>query len=108
MNIEVQTLIPLFVALPLAVALLIQLLAHGRPLVSEWLVNTTMLALVLMTCFTIGRTERKMGMRGIPTCELFFENCRVPAENMIGEVNRGFMAASNSIMSMRLPFSRFL
>jgi multicomponent Na+:H+ antiporter subunit D len=56
MNIEVQTLIPLFVALPLAVALLIQLLAHGRPLVSEWLVNTTMLALVLMTCFTIGRT----------------------------------------------------
>ena len=56
MNIEVQTLIPLFVALPLAVALLIQLLAHGRPHVSEWLVNTTMLALVLMTCLTIGHT----------------------------------------------------
>lgn len=43
--------------------------------------------------FTIGRTERKMGMRGIPTCELFFENCRVPDENRIGEVNGGFKAA---------------
>ncbi len=43
--------------------------------------------------FTIGRTERKMGMRGIPTCGLFFENCRVPAENIIGEENRGFMTA---------------
>jgi alkylation response protein AidB-like acyl-CoA dehydrogenase len=43
--------------------------------------------------FTIGRAERKMGMRGIPTCELFFENCRVPDENRIGEVSGGFKAA---------------
>ncbi|MEE9255618.1 MAG: acyl-CoA dehydrogenase family protein [bacterium] len=43
--------------------------------------------------FSIGRHERKMGMRGIPTCELFFENCRIPAGNLIGEVNRGFMTA---------------
>ena len=56
MNIDVQTLIPLFVALPLAVALLIQLVARGRPVIAEWLANTAMLALVLMSCYTIGRT----------------------------------------------------
>jgi len=37
MNINVQTLIPLFVALPLAVALLIQLLARRRPVLAEWM-----------------------------------------------------------------------
>jgi len=56
MNINVQTLIPLFVALPLAVALLIQLLARRRPVLSEWMASTAMLALVVMSCYTIGRT----------------------------------------------------
>ena len=31
----------------------------------------------------------KLGMRGSNTCELVFENCLVPAENVLGEVNRG-------------------
>ncbi|MEJ2764924.1 isovaleryl-CoA dehydrogenase [Photobacterium sp. MCCC 1A19761] len=31
----------------------------------------------------------KLGMRGSNTCELVFENCRVPAENLLGELNRG-------------------
>ncbi|MBE4587652.1 isovaleryl-CoA dehydrogenase [Vibrio navarrensis] len=31
----------------------------------------------------------KLGMRGSNTCELVFENCRVPAENVLGEINRG-------------------
>ena len=43
--------------------------------------------------FKVGRHERKMGMRGIPTCELFFENCRVPIENQIGEDRTGFKTA---------------
>lgn len=43
--------------------------------------------------FKVGRHERKMGMRGIPTCELIFENCRVPIENQIGEVGTGFKTA---------------
>ena len=55
MNGNIQVLIPLFVALPLAVALLIQLLARGRPVLGEWLANTAMLALVVMSCCTIGR-----------------------------------------------------
>jgi multicomponent Na+:H+ antiporter subunit D len=51
-----QVLIPLFVALPLAVSLLIQLVARGRPALAELLANATMLALVLMTCYAIGDT----------------------------------------------------
>ncbi len=41
----------------------------------------------------IGPPERKMGMRGIPTCGLFFNNCRIPAGNIIGGENRGFRTA---------------
>jgi len=56
MESNIQVLIPLFVALPLAVSLLIQLVARGRPALAEWLANATMLALVLMACYTIGDT----------------------------------------------------
>jgi len=56
MNDNIQVLIPLFVALPLAVSLLIQLVARGRPTLAEWLANATMLLLVLMTCYAIGRS----------------------------------------------------
>ena len=31
----------------------------------------------------------KLGMRGSDTCELVFENCEVPAENVLGEVDKG-------------------
>ena len=31
----------------------------------------------------------KLGNRGSGTCELVFENCKVPAENVLGEVNKG-------------------
>ena len=40
--------------------------------------------------FTPGRNEEKMGLRGSVTSELFFENCRVPAENLLGRENEGF------------------
>jgi alkylation response protein AidB-like acyl-CoA dehydrogenase len=43
--------------------------------------------------FRIAPPERKMGMRGIPTCGLFFDNCRIPKENVIGEVGGGFKCA---------------
>lgn len=56
MNDNIQVLIPLFVALPLAVSLLIQLVARGRPVVAEWLANATMLLLVLVTCYAIERS----------------------------------------------------
>jgi alkylation response protein AidB-like acyl-CoA dehydrogenase len=38
--------------------------------------------------FSVGKPFRKMGMRGSPTAELFFENCRVPAENLVKGENR--------------------
>jgi butyryl-CoA dehydrogenase len=37
-----------------------------------------------------GRKLEKMGVRGSPTSELYFEDCRVPASNILGEENRGF------------------
>jgi butyryl-CoA dehydrogenase len=40
--------------------------------------------------FEAGRDEDKMGLRGSVTSELFFENCRIPAENLLGTENEGF------------------
>jgi alkylation response protein AidB-like acyl-CoA dehydrogenase len=41
--------------------------------------------------FSPGRKENKLGMRGSETAELIFDNCRVPVENVIGEVGEGFI-----------------
>lgn len=46
---------------------------------------------------TVGGSVRKMGMRGIKSVDLFFEDLRVPAENMIGEEGMGFKNAMNSL-----------
>ncbi len=43
--------------------------------------------------FTVGKLEKKMGIRGSPTVELAFENCRVPVANMLGEEGQGFKIA---------------
>jgi alkylation response protein AidB-like acyl-CoA dehydrogenase len=40
--------------------------------------------------FKPGRDEKKMGLRGSVTSELFFEDCRIPAENLLGEESQGF------------------
>lgn len=42
-----------------------------------------------MPGFSIGQKLDKLGMRGSPTAELIFENCKVPAENLVGEENKG-------------------
>jgi alkylation response protein AidB-like acyl-CoA dehydrogenase len=41
--------------------------------------------------FRPGRKENKLGMRGSETAELIFEDCRVPAENILGEIGDGFV-----------------
>ena len=41
--------------------------------------------------FSVGKEIEKMGNRSSPTSELIFEDCEVPAENMLGEENKGFM-----------------
>ena len=43
--------------------------------------------------FKVGKLEKKMGIRGSPTCELIFENCEVPAENLLGAEGTGFRTA---------------
>ncbi len=43
--------------------------------------------------FSAGKKENKLGMRASETTELIFDNCRVPAENLIGEVGKGFSQA---------------
>lgn len=43
--------------------------------------------------FKVGKREKKMGIRGSPTVELVFENCEVPAENLLGNEGEGFKIA---------------
>ncbi|MCV7219387.1 acyl-CoA dehydrogenase [Mycolicibacterium elephantis] len=43
--------------------------------------------------FTVGAKEKKMGIKGSPTTELYFEDCRIPADRIIGEEGTGFKTA---------------
>jgi alkylation response protein AidB-like acyl-CoA dehydrogenase len=43
--------------------------------------------------FVVGPKERKMGIKGSPTTELYFEDCRIPGDRIIGEPGTGFKTA---------------
>jgi alkylation response protein AidB-like acyl-CoA dehydrogenase len=43
--------------------------------------------------FTVGPKEKKLGIKGSPTTELYFENCRVPGDRIIGDPGTGFKTA---------------
>jgi alkylation response protein AidB-like acyl-CoA dehydrogenase len=47
--------------------------------------------------FSISKLEHKMGVRGSPTGELTFDNCIVPAANLVGEEGRGFEYAMGAL-----------
>ena len=47
--------------------------------------------------FSIGKKELKMGIRGSSTCELIFENCIVPKENLLGQEGKGFTIAMTTL-----------
>ena len=47
--------------------------------------------------FSVGKHEKKMGIRGSSTCELVFEDCIVPAENMLGKEGKGFKVAMGTL-----------
>lgn len=44
---------------------------------------------------TVGAEENKMGIKGSSTCQVFFENCKIPVENILGEKGRGHVIAFN-------------
>ncbi len=45
--------------------------------------------------FTIGAEEKKMGIKGSSTCQIFYENMHVPVENVLGEIGKGHLIAFN-------------
>src|ERR1043165_8915229 len=45
--------------------------------------------------FSIGAEEHKMGIRGSSTCPVILNDCKVPAENVLGEIGRGHVIAFN-------------
>jgi len=51
--------------------------------------------------FSFGKKEDKMGIRGSSTRELFFDDCRVPAENLIGREGTGFITAMKTFDASR-------
>ena len=52
--------------------------------------------------FTVGREERKMGLRGSSTCPLTFEGARIPVGNLLGEAGKGHRIAFNVLNVGRL------
>ena len=52
--------------------------------------------------FSIGKHEDKMGIRASSTCELVFENCKVPKENLLGEEGKGFKVAMMTLDGGRI------
>ena len=52
--------------------------------------------------FSIGKKEAKMGIRGSATCELIFENCIVPKENLLGVMGKGFNIAMKTLDGGRI------
>lgn len=47
--------------------------------------------------FSIGTSEKKLGIRGSSTTELFFDNCKVPIENLLGKPGTGFRLALKTL-----------
>ncbi|MGD9953370.1 MAG: acyl-CoA dehydrogenase family protein [Burkholderiales bacterium] len=55
--------------------------------------------------FSVGRKLEKMGWRSSDTAELVFDGCRIPAENLLGEENRGFYAIMKNFQNERLAIA---
>ena len=52
--------------------------------------------------FTVGKKEDKLGIRASSTCELLFEDCRVPRENILGEAGKGYKVAIETLNEGRI------
>ncbi len=51
--------------------------------------------------FSVGKSNKKMGVKGVPTAELIMEDARVPAENLLGTENEGFKLIMSNLNSLR-------
>ena len=54
---------------------------------------------------TLGEEEKKLGIKGSSTRQVYFENCPVPMENLLGKRNDGFKIALNILNSGRIKLS---
>ena len=52
--------------------------------------------------FTFGTKEKKMGIRGSATYELIFQDCRIPKENLLGPMGKGFAIAMHTLDGGRI------
>jgi alkylation response protein AidB-like acyl-CoA dehydrogenase len=55
--------------------------------------------------FSVGPAERKLGIKGSPTRELYFDNCVIPADRMIGEEGSGFRTALATLDHTRITIA---
>ncbi len=52
--------------------------------------------------FSVGKHEKKMGIRGSSTCELIFEDCRIPKDRLLGVKGKGFALAMKTLDGGRI------
>ena len=55
--------------------------------------------------FSFGAPEKKLGIKGSPTRELYFDNCRIPADRMIGAEGTGFKTALRTLDHTRVTIA---
>jgi butyryl-CoA dehydrogenase len=56
---------------------------------------------------TVGPEEKKMGIKGSSTCAVYFDNVKVPVENLLGEIGRGHIIAFSILNIGRLKLGAF-
>ncbi|MBK6871712.1 MAG: acyl-CoA dehydrogenase family protein [Kineosporiaceae bacterium] len=52
--------------------------------------------------FSVGPKERKLGIKGSPTCEILFDHCRIPGDRLVGEVGQGLKIALKTLDHTRI------
>jgi butyryl-CoA dehydrogenase/short/branched chain acyl-CoA dehydrogenase len=55
--------------------------------------------------FTVGRREKKLGIRASSTCELVLEDCAVPATNVLGPIGEGYRVAAETLNEGRIAIA---
>ncbi len=55
--------------------------------------------------FSVPKIENKMALHASPTCEIVFDNVKVPKDNVIGEINEGFKIAMDTLTTSRISLA---